>query len=180
VPKVLYFRVTIKLTMDVFLLIAGFLMVLLGILGSFLPVLPGPLTGWLGLLMLHFTSVIPINYTFLGITFGVAILIWMLDYIIPAMGTKRFGGSTYGVYGTTIGLLIGLFSPIPFGVLIGAFLGAFVGELLFDGKDTNSAIKASFGSFIGILASATIKLSVAFVYVVLFLIKFWEYKGKFM
>jgi uncharacterized protein YqgC (DUF456 family) len=166
--------------MDVFLLIAGFLMVLLGILGSFLPVLPGPLTGWLGLLMLHFTSVIPINYTFLGITFGIAILIWMLDYIIPAIGTKRFGGSAYGVYGTTIGLLIGLFSPIPFGVLIGAFLGAFIGELLFDSKDTNRALKASFGSFIGLLASATIKFSIAFVYVLLFLMKFWEYKAKFL
>ncbi|MFT6959796.1 MAG: hypothetical protein ACJA17_000890 [Polaribacter sp.] len=166
--------------MDIFLLIAGFLMVLLGILGSFLPILPGPLTGWLGLLMLHFTSVIPINYTFLGITFGIAILVWALDYIIPVIGTKRFGGSAYGVYGTTIGLLIGLFSPIPFGVLIGAFLGAFFGELLFDSKDTNSAIKASFGSFIGILASATIKFTVAFVYVVLFLIQFWEYKGKFL
>jgi len=176
----LYFRVTIKLTMDVFLLIAGFLMVILGILGSFLPVLPGPLTGWLGLLMLNFTSVIPINYGFLGITFSIAILIWTLDYIIPAIGTKHFGGSKYGVYGTTIGLFIGLFSPIPFGVLIGAFLGAFIGELLFDSKDTNRAIKASFGSFIGILASATIKFSVAFVYFVLFSIKFWEYKGRFL
>jgi uncharacterized protein YqgC (DUF456 family) len=166
--------------MDVFLLIAGFLMVLLGIIGSFLPVLPGPLTGWLGLLMLQFTSVIPINYMFLGITLGIAILVWALDYIIPALGTKRFGGSTYGIYGTTIGLLIGLFSPIPFGVLIGAFLGAFIGELLFDSKDTNSAIKASFGSLIGILASATIKFTVAFVYVILFLIQFWKYKGEFL
>ncbi|MFQ3181791.1 MAG: hypothetical protein ACI9Z4_001391 [Polaribacter sp.] len=166
--------------MDVFLLIIGFLMVLLGVLGSFLPILPGPLTGWLGLLIIHFTSVIPMNYTFLGITFAVAMIIWILDYIIPAMGTKHFGGSKYGVYGTTIGLLIGLLSPIPFGILIGAFLGAFIGELLFDRKDTHRALKASFGSFIGLLASATIKFSVAFVYVILFLIKFWEYKEGFL
>jgi uncharacterized protein YqgC (DUF456 family) len=165
--------------MDIFLLIVGFIMALLGVLGSFLPVLPGPLTGWLGLLILHFTSVIPMNYIFLGITFSIAILIWMLDYIIPAMGAKRFGGSKYGVYGTTIGLLIGICIPIPFGILIGAFLGAFVGELLFDSKDTNSAVKASFGAVIGLLAATTIKFSIAFVYVVLFLIKFWEYKGEF-
>jgi uncharacterized protein YqgC (DUF456 family) len=165
--------------MDIFLLIVGFIMALLGVLGSFLPVLPGPLTGWLGLLILHFTSVIPMNYIFLGITFSIAILIWMLDYIIPAMGTKRFGGSKYGVYGTTIGLLIGICIPIPFGILIGAFLGAFVGELLFDSKDTNSAVKASFGAIIGLLAATTTKFSIAFVYVVLFLIKFWEYKGEF-
>jgi hypothetical protein len=166
--------------MDIFLLIIGFLMVLLGILGSFLPMLPGPLTGWLGLLIIHFTSVIPMNYMFLGITFSVAMIIWILDYIIPAMGTKHFGGSKYGVYGTTIGILIGLLSPVPFGILIGAFLGAFIGELLFDSKDTNRALKASFGSFIGLLASATIKFSIAFVYVLLFLMKFWEYKAKFL
>ena len=165
--------------MDVFLLIIGFLMVLLGVLGSFLPILPGPLTGWLGLLIIHLTSVIPMNYAFLEITFGVAMIIWILDYIIPAMGTKHFGGSKYGVYSTNIGLLIGLCSPIPFGILIGAFLGAFIGELLFDRKDRKRAIKASFGSFIGLLVSATIKFSIAFVYVILFLMKFWEYKEKF-
>jgi uncharacterized protein YqgC (DUF456 family) len=166
--------------MDIFLLIIGFLLVLLGILGSFLPMLPGPLTGWLGLLIIHFTSVIPMNYMFLGITFSVAMIIWILDYIIPAMGTKHFGGSKYGVYGTTIGVLIGLLSPVPFGILIGAFLGAFIGELLFDSKDTNRALKASFGSFIGLLSSATIKFSITFVYVLLFLMKFWEYKAKFL
>lgn len=165
--------------MDIFLLLLGFILVCLGIIGSFLPVLPGPLTGWLGLFVLHLTSVVPMNWTFLGITLGVAILIWILDYIIPAMGTKRFGGSKYGVYGTTIGLIVGLLSPIPFGILIGAFFGALIGELMFDSKDTKRAIKASFGSFIGLLASATIKFSIAFVYVILFLIKFWEFKSEF-
>lgn len=165
--------------MDIFLLIIGLLLVLLGIIGSFLPVLPGPLTGWFGLLVLHITSVVPMNWTFLGITLAVAILIWILDYIIPAIGTKRFGGSKYGVYGTTIGLIVGLLSPIPFGILIGAFFGALIGELMYDSKDTNRALKASFGSFIGLLTSATIKFSVAIVYVVLFFIKFWKFKEDF-
>ena len=162
--------------MDIFLLLVGFLLVLLGIVGAILPVLPGPLTGWFGLLALHLTSVIPLNWTFLGITLAIALIIWILDYIIPAMGTKKFGGSKYGVYGTTIGLIIGLFVPIPLGVLIGAFLGAFIGELLYDSKDTQRAIKASFGSFIGLLASAFIKFFVALVYCVLFFSKIWEYK----
>jgi len=162
--------------MDIFLLILGFLLTLLGIVGSFLPILPGPLTGWVGLLLLHATKVIPMNWTFLGITLAISILIWILDYIIPAIGTKRFGGSKYGVYGTTIGLIIGLISPIPFGILIGAFFGALVGELYYDRNDTNRAIKASFGAFLGFLASATIKFSISTVHAVLFLIKFWEYK----
>ena len=165
--------------MDIFLLTIGFLFVMLGLIGSFLPVLPGPLTSWLGLLILYFTSIVPMNYTFLGITLAIAILIWILDYIIPAIGTKRFGGSTYGVYGTTIGLLIGLFSPIPFGILLGAFLGAFIGEMLHDKKNTKRAFRASIGSLLGLITSATIKFTVAVVYAVLFFMKVWEYNGEF-
>ena len=165
--------------MDIFLLLLGFVFVCLGIIGSFLPVLPGPLTSWVGLLLLHSTNIVPMDWTFLGVTLAIALLIWILDYFIPAMGTKRFEGTRYGVYGTTIGLLIGLLSPIPFGMLIGAFLGAFIGEMIYDSKDTNRALKASFGAFFGFLASATIKFSIAAVYFVLFLIQFWEFKGDF-
>jgi hypothetical protein len=165
--------------MDIFLLLLGFVFVCLGIIGSFLPVLPGPLSSWVGLLLLHSTNILPMDWTFLGVTLAIALLIWILDYFIPAMGTKRFGGTRYGVYGTTIGLLIGLLSPIPFGMLIGAFLGAFIGEMIYDSKDTNRALKASFGAFFGFLASATIKFSIAAVYFVLFLIQFWEFKGEF-
>jgi len=165
--------------MDILLVILGFVFACLGIVGSFLPVLPGPITSWVGLLLLHLTSVIPQNWTFLGITLAIAIIIFILDYFIPAMGTKRFGGTKYGVYGTTIGLIIGLFTPIPFGILIGAFVGALVGELIYDSKDTNRAIKASFGAFLGFLASATIKFSIATVYLVLFIVKFFEYSNSF-
>ena len=165
--------------MDIFLLLLGFLLVCLGIIGSFLPVLPGPLTGWFGLLLLHTTKIIPMDWTFLGITLALAIIIFILDYFIPAMGTKRFGGTKYGVYGTTIGLIVGLLSPIPFGMLLGAFFGAFIGELMYDGKDTNRALKASFGAFLGFLASATIKFSIATVYFIFFIIQFWEYKSVF-
>ena len=108
------------------------------------------------------------NTFFLVVTFMIALIIFILDYFIPAIGAKKFGGSKYGIYGTTIGLIIGLLSPIPFGILIGSFLGALVGELIYDDKDTNRAIKASFGAFLGFLASATIKFSVAMVYFVLF------------
>lgn len=166
--------------MDILLLLLGFLLIFLGLIGSFLPILPGPLTSWGGLLLLHMTSVIPQNWTFLGITLGIAIFIFIIDYFIPAMGTKRFGGTKYGVYGTTIGLFIGLFFiPIPLGFLLGAFAGAFIGELMYDSKDTTRAIKASFGAFIGFLASATIKFSVSVIYLVLFLMDFWNYKGAF-
>ncbi|NNC71214.1 MAG: DUF456 domain-containing protein [Flavobacteriaceae bacterium] len=157
--------------MDLFLVILGFCLMGLGLIGSFLPVLPGPFTGWVGLLILHLTKAIPQNWTFLGITLFVALLIWVLDYIIPAMGTKRFGGSRYGVIGTTLGLLIGLFFvPIPGGFIIGAFLGALIGEILHDSKDTNRAVKAAFGSFIGFLASSTLKFLVSLIFLVYFIV----------
>lgn len=162
--------------MDAFLVILGFMFACLGVIGSFLPILPGPITSWVGLLLLHLTSVIPQNWQFLGITLAIALIIFIVDYFIPALGAKRFGGSKYGMYGTTIGLIVGLLSPIPFGLLIGAFVGALIGELLYDTKDTSRAIKASFGAFLGFLASATIKFSIAMVYLALFVVKFWEYK----
>lgn len=165
--------------MDIFLLILGFVLILLGIAGSFLPVLPGPLTSWFGLLTLHFSKQIQMNWTFLGITLAVAVVIWILDYIIPAVGTKRFGGSKYGAYGTTIGLIIGIFIPIPFGILIGAFVGAFVGELIYDSKNTNRATKAAFGAFLGFITSSFLKFVVALVYVVLFVQKVYEYRAVF-
>ena len=166
--------------MDIFLAILGFCFVCLGIIGSFLPVLPGPITSWVGLLLLHLTNAVPQNWTFLIITLAIAIIIFILDYFIPAMGTKRFGGTKYGVYGTTIGLIIGLLSPIPFGIIIGAFFGALIGELIYDSKDTNRAIKASFGALLGFLTSATIKFSIAIVYFVLFFTTLWEYKSSFI
>jgi len=153
--------------MDLFLLIIGFLLTLLGIIGSFLPIIPGPIAGWIGLLLLHLTNAVPISYTFLGITLTVALLILVLDYIIPAIGTKKFGGSKAGAIGTTIGLIIGLIVPIPFGFIIGAFLGALIGELTHK-IDFRRALKAAFGSFLGFLASTSIKFIVSLVFFVLF------------
>ncbi|WP_339610998.1 DUF456 domain-containing protein [uncultured Planktosalinus sp.] len=162
--------------MDLFLLFVSLLLVLLGIAGSFLPVIPGPVTGWLGLLVFHLTKAVPLNYTFLTITFIVAMLIFILDYIIPAMGTKRFGGSRYGMIGATLGLIVGILAPIPFGVIIGPFVGAFLGELL-NTKTRHNALRAAFGSFIGFLASTFMKFFVSMVFLGLFIWKtivYWE------
>ncbi|QHI38255.1 hypothetical protein IMCC3317_36450 [Kordia antarctica] len=163
--------------MDIFFTILGFLLMLLGIIGSFLPIIPGPITSWFGLLFMHLTEAIPNNWTFLGITLAIAIIVFVLDYIIPAIGTKRFGGSKYGIYGTTIGLLLGLLFLGPFGIIIGPFLGALVGELAFANKDASSAFKAAFGSLIGFLFSTFLKLIVALIYLGFFISDFWEYKG---
>ncbi|RXR35495.1 DUF456 domain-containing protein [Flavobacterium piscinae] len=164
--------------MDLTLLLIAFILMLVGILGSFLPVLPGPPISWVGLLLLYLTKAVPMNYTVLGITLFVAIVVGVLDYIIPAKGTKRFGGSKYGIWGTNIGLIVGILAPIPLGFIIGPFVGAFVGELMNDSKDSQKAFKAATGSFIGFLASTFIKFVVSMVFFGLFLLKVWEYRSE--
>ncbi|WP_299312513.1 DUF456 domain-containing protein [uncultured Aquimarina sp.] len=161
--------------MDIVLVIIGFILCLVGIIGSFLPILPGPLTSWIGLLILHFTDVIPQNWAFLGITLGIAVLVWILDYIVPAWGTKRFGGTKYGMVGSSIGLIIGLLFLGPFGIVIGPFAGAFVGELIKDSNNSSKALKAAFGSFLGFLAGTFVKFITSIAFVILYVNKVLEY-----
>lgn len=162
--------------MDLLFVILGAILMITGILGSFLPVLPGVPVSWVGLLMLFLAPSVPFNYTFLGITFVIAVLIYVLQLVIPAVGTKRYGGSKYGMWGATIGLVIGIFTPIPFGIIIGAFIGAFIGEII-NKSDSRSAVRAAFGSFIGLLASTFMEFIVAVGFFFLFVYKVWEYSA---
>ncbi len=164
--------------MDYILLFFGFMLIVGGMIGSFLPVVPGPPTGWLGLLLLHLTKIIPDDWQFLGITLAVAVLVFVLDYIIPALSTKKFGGSKYGIWGSTIGLIVGiLFTPV--GMILGLFLGAFIGEMLNDSKNVQKALKASLGSVLGFFFSSGIKFIVSCVFLFYFIKQFWTYKTAF-
>ncbi|WP_396635807.1 DUF456 domain-containing protein [Maribacter sp. R77961] len=164
--------------MDIALLIVGFIFMIVGILGSFLPVLPGPPISWIGLLLLYLTRAIPNNWWILGVTLAVALVVFALDYIIPAMGTKKFGGTKAGMIGTTIGLLVAIFFPIlgPLGIIILPFIGALVGELL-NKADKKTATKAAFGSFLGFLTGTFLKFMVSIVFLGLFITTAWEYKA---
>lgn len=161
--------------MDTVLILLGLVCILIGIIGSFLPVLPGVPVSWLGLLLLHFAEAVPMNYLFLGITLAVTILIFILQYTIPAYGARRFGGSKRGMIGATLGLIIGIFLPVPGGIIIGAFAGAFIGELL-NKRTSKVALRAAFGSFIGFLASTFMEFFVSLCFLLLFCYKLWEYR----
>lgn len=163
--------------MDIALLIIGFILMVTGIIGSFLPVLPGTPISWLGLLVLYLTNAVPNDWVFLGITLFVALLIFALDYIIPVMGTKKFGGTKAGMIGTTVGLLVAIFFPILgiFGIIVWPFVGALVGELM-NKADQKTALKAAFGSFIGFLTGTFLKFITTVVFMGLFISKVWEYK----
>lgn len=164
--------------MDIALLLIGFLLMIVGVLGSFLPVLPGPSISWIGLLLLYLTKAVPDNWWVLGITLAIALAVFALDYIIPAMGTKKFGGTKAGMIGTTLGLLVALFFPIlgPFGIIIWPFVGALVGELL-NKADNKTATKAAFGSFLGFLTGTFLKFMVTIVFLGLFITTAWEHKA---
>ena len=162
--------------MDILLLILGFILILTGILGSFLPVLPGPPVSWAGLLLLVLTKAVPNDWWFLGITGAVALFVFAIDYIIPVMGTKKFGGSKAGIIGTTIGLIVAIVFPILgiFGIIIWPFVGALIGEII-NKADNKTALKAAFGSFIGFLTGTFLKFVVSIVFLGLFITKTIDY-----
>lgn len=161
--------------MEILILIVSLLFVLVGIAGSVLPALPGPPLSWIGLLILYTMPNIKFDYWTLGITFVFTLIIVILDYVIPAQGTKRFGGSKYGIWGTNIGLIIGILAPIPFGFIIGPFVGAFIGELIYDQNDSKRALKAATGSFLGFLASTFIKFVFCMVLFGIYIHTVWKH-----
>ncbi len=162
--------------MEYILLVISFVLIIMGIIGSFLPVLPGPPISWFGLLCLYCTTGIDFNYWILGSTLIVTLLMVILDYTIPAQGTKRFGGSKYGIWGTNIGLVVGIFAPIPGGFIIGPFAGALIGELIFDSKNIQRAIKAATGSLIGFLISTFSKFMVCMIFLGIFIRIVWMHR----
>jgi len=145
--------------MDIILIIIGVLLILIGIIGCVIPGIPGPPIAFAALLLQNLKDENHFSSKFLIIWFLITILVTVLDYLVPAIGTKKFGGTKRGVWGSIIGLLIGIFFFPPIGLIIGPFLGAFIGELS-GGKETDLALKAGFGSFIGFLFGVTLKLVV--------------------
>ncbi len=129
----------------------------MGVIGSLLPVLPGPPLAWVGILITHFSSSVNFSTKFLIITAVVMVLITVLDYFIPIWGTKRFGGTKAGVIGCTIGLVVGLFFG-PLGIILGPFLGALAGELAVNQKELKKALKSATGSFMGFVVGTGLKL----------------------
>ena len=142
--------------MDIFLLIIAFLCILIGIIGCIIPGLPGVPVAYVGLWIAQATDKIDFSWQFMLIWGIVTVVVSILDYIVPAWGTKHYGGTKYGVWGSTIGVFVGLFFG-AIGVILGPLVGAVLGELI-SGKQFNEALRAGWGSFIGILAGTVLKL----------------------
>lgn len=158
--------------MDYVLVILGTICMLIGIIGSILPGLPGPPISYLGLLLIHWTRFAHFSTTMLMVCAVIISVVAVLDYVVPVWGTKKFGGTRSGVIGSTIGLLIGIvLLPMlglalgPFGllgILGGPFIGAWIGEI-YAGQTSEKALRAAVGSFVGFLAGTLMKLVVSLV-----------------
>ncbi|MBK9109828.1 MAG: DUF456 domain-containing protein [Saprospiraceae bacterium] len=141
--------------LDIILISFGFIALLVGLAGSILP-LPGPPLSLLGMFLIHWSHKIDFGSHYLWCFSILTILITILDFVIPAIGQKKFGGSKMGVIGGMLGMFIGLAGGIV-GMLIGTFLGGLIGELLVGNKGPQ-AFKASMGSFVGFLFGSLLKM----------------------
>lgn len=163
--------------MEIALIILAFVLLFGGIAGSFLPVIPGLPLSWLGILSIYLIPSVPFNWTILITSAVVVVLISLLDFVFPSLVTKRYGGSKYGIWGTNIGLIVGILAPIPLGFLIGPFLGAFIGEWFFNKSDEATSLRAATGSFIGFIASTFMKFVIAIVFLGLACYLIWTNRG---
>lgn len=141
-------------------IVLGILLCLVAIGGSILPLLPGPPIAYAGLALQQLRDDAPFESKFLIIWAIIVLATLILDYYIPIEGTKRFGGTKYGVWGCTIGFLAAFWMG-PLGVVIGPFVGAFIGEILAK-QNSKNALKAAMGSFVGFLLGSFLKLVVCF------------------
>jgi len=141
------------------LIILGFLLALIGLIGCIVPFIPGPPLSFFALIVISYAkNWEPFSATFLIIMAGFTLLATVLDYVVPAIGAKRYGASKLGVWGSIIGMLIGFFIFPPWGMLIGAIIGALAGELA-GGKKGKKALRAGWGVFVGNIMGIGLKLA---------------------
>jgi uncharacterized protein YqgC (DUF456 family) len=153
--------------MDIFLLIISFTFMIIGVIGSIVPVLPGPLSSWIGLFIFSNVTDVVVSGKLILICLIIAIGIFILDYIIPIYTSKKFGASRYGIIGASIGIILGLFFA-PFGIFIGAIIGSVTGEMILN-KNFKKSLKSAFGVFLGFIISGFTKSMITVIYLVLYI-----------
>jgi hypothetical protein len=158
--------------MDTFLIISGIILLLAGIAGCIFPFLPGPPLAYGSLILLQISKYEPFTEKFLIIWALVTTAVVIADYYIPIWGTKKFGGTKGGVWGATIGLVVGIFFFPPLGLIIGPFIGAFAGEII-NNQDSNKAFRSAIGSFVGFVAGTLMKLGITIVMGYYFITALW-------
>ena len=145
--------------MSTFLAIVGLLVSVAGLVGCVLPVIPGLPLSFAALFILSLArDWQPFSTLFLAGMGALTVVVSVLDYVIPALGARRFGATKAGIWGSVIGMLAGLFFFPPFGIFLGAFAGAVAGEMI-SGKQVEGALRAGWGVFLGTAVSLGLKLA---------------------
>ena len=150
--------------MDIIIICVVAFILLLGIIGCFVPVMPGPPISYGALLVFHFFSSYNIDENTLWLWALIVIAVTVFDLWVQIYGVKKFGGTKKAVNGSIIGLIIGIFLFPPFGIIIGPFLGAFIGAKM-DDPDVNTALKIALGALTGFIIGTLVKLSVSLYFI---------------
>jgi uncharacterized protein YqgC (DUF456 family) len=147
--------------MSILLIVTGGILVFVGIAGCVVPVLPGPPISYISLILLSWAYKWEVYTTNFLIIMGIiTVVVTVLDFILPVYLPKRYGASKFGIWGSILGMLVGMIIFPPFGLIIGTFLGAVLGELAFN-KDKRASLKAALGVFVGTIAAILLKVSVS-------------------
>lgn len=140
----------------------------IGIIGTILPMLPGSVMVFAGMVIYGFmTGFESLGIYFFILEFIVLLITFLIDFVATAASTRKYGGSKKASIGAVIGTLIGLVFLGPLGIIIGPFFGASAAELL-SGTDINQAVRAGFGSLVGVLGGTIIKLGAEALMIVYF------------
>jgi uncharacterized protein YqgC (DUF456 family) len=145
---------------ETLLIILGLLIAVVGLMGCIIPAIPGPPLNFLSLLILELAvdDAFPAEFYFLW--GGITIAVTVLDYVLPIMGAKVYKASSFGIWGSIIGMLIGILFFPPFGMILGLFIGAVLGELI-AGKEEGEALKIGSVTFFASMLMIFIKLAVS-------------------
>ncbi|MHC4861560.1 MAG: DUF456 domain-containing protein, partial [Planctomycetota bacterium] len=129
----------------------GVALILAGLVGCVLPVLPGPPLSFAGFVLLWAArgwEAHTFGTTMVVVLGGLTVVVTVFDFVAPVIGAQRFGASRPGIWGSVVGMIAGMILLPPLGMLIGAFLGALLGEVA-SGKHGRAATRAAWGVFMG-------------------------------
>lgn len=143
--------------MDVIWMILGGLFLLGGIAGSVLPIIPGPPIAFIGVVFMQLAERVVISSKWMWILGIAAVVITVIDYVIPSYFTKKYGAHRLSTALSLVGMVIGILFFPPFGLIIGPFIGAFIGELL-AGRLWKQGVKSAWATFMGFVFGTLLKL----------------------
>lgn len=156
------------MNLSILLSILAGILLLVGFIGTFVPILPGCPLAWGGLLAAYFSTYNHISIICLVITGIVAVVVSILDSFLPSLMTKKSGASKASVRGSTIGIIVGIFLG-PVGIILGPFVGALIGELIHTNGDFSVSFKSAVSAFLGFIFGTGMKMIVVAIYIVIFI-----------